>query len=229
MPYNYNNEDKILVAVDCVLFGFERESLKVLLTRRIREPYQGKWSLIGGFLKKNETLHEAASRILYSHSGVKDIFMEQLYGFSDMKRDPMEGAISIAYSALINFEGQEKVSTQENHAEWFSLSEIPDLIFDHNKILDKAIQRLQRRVKTKPVAFELLPKKFTFRQLQKLYEAILNRTIDKRNFVNKIKSLDILIKLDEKDMSSSTKKSYFYKFKRWKYYDKDESDFYLKL
>ena len=229
MLHNYDKEDKILVAVDCIVFGFDQETLKVLLTPRKRGPYQGKWSLIGGFLKKNEALDDAASRILHRVTGDQDVFKEQLYGFSCVERDPGEGAISVAYSALINIENLNKEFIQENHAEWFSLSEVPHLIFDHNKILAKGIKRLQIRILTQPVAFELLPAKFTFRQLQKLYEDILKRSLDKRNFVNKIKSLDILTKLNEKDMSSSTKKSYLYKFIRWKFYDKLESDFYLKL
>lgn len=228
MPYKYDKEDKFLVTVDCVLFGFEQETLKVLLTGRNQEERR-KWSLAGGFLKKNETLDGAASRVLYHLTGKQDVFMEQLYAFNCADRDPMQGTVAVAYVALINIENIDKELILENHAQWHSLSEVPPLIFDHNAILKKAIQRLQRRIRTKPVAFELLPEKFSFRRLQKLYEAILNRTLDKRNFVSKIKSLDILIKLNEMDMGSSTKKSYLYKFKRWKYFEKNESDFYLKL
>ncbi|MBI9039822.1 NUDIX domain-containing protein [Lutibacter sp.] len=229
MLKNYNNEDKVLLAVDCIIFGFDNEDLKILLIKRDFEPEKGKWSLIGGFLNKNETLDLAASRILNRLTGMQDIYMEQFYAFSEVDRDPVDRTISVSYYALINIENHNEELIENYNAKWFSVSKAPKLIFDHNEMLGKAIRRLQRRTSIRPIGFELLPEKFTMRQLQKLYEAILNKELDKRNFINKINSLDILIKLNEKDMTSSTKGSYLYMFDQKKYDEKQVNNFYLKL
>lgn len=229
MILGYTPEDKVFLAVDCIIFGFDNEDLKVLLIQRDFEPEQGKWSLMGGFLKQNETLDDAAARVLHRLTGVHDIYLEQLFAFSEVNRDPVARTISTAYYAIINIEKyNEKISTKHN-AKWFSLSEVPKLIFDHDDMLDKAIKRLRRRTSINPIGFELLPEKFTMRQLQKLYEAILDKKLDKRNFVNKINSMDVLIKLDEKDMSSSTKGSFLFIFNEEQYNAKQDNHFYLKL
>lgn len=225
----YNPKDKVFLAVDCIIFGFDDENLKILLIQRDFEPEKGKWSLMGGFLKKTETLDDAASRILNRLTGVHDIYMEQLYAFSEVNRDPVERTISTSYYAIINIEKHNEELIENYNAKWFSLSEVPHLIFDHNIMLQKAVKRLRRRTSINPIGFELLPEKFTMRQLQKLYEAILNKEIDKRNFINKIRSMDILIKLDKKDMSSSTKGSYLYMFDQEKYNQKKTNNFYLKF
>lgn len=229
MTKAYELEDKVLLAVDCIIFGFDNEDLKVLLVKREFEPEKGKWSLIGGFLKKHETLNNAAKRILHRLTGMDNIYMEQLYTWSEVDRDPAERTISTSYYALINIEDHNEKLIEHHNAKWFSLSKAPDLIFDHNEMLTKATMRLRRRTSISPIGFGLLPEKFTMRQLQKLYESILDKKIDKRNFVNKIKSMDILIKLDEKDMTSSTKGSYLYIFDQEKYDDKQSNNFYLKL
>lgn len=229
MLNSYNEEDKALLAVDCIIFGFDQEDLKILLIKRDFEPEKGKWSLMGGFLKKEENLDQAATRVLKHLTGITDIYMEQLYAFSDVDRDPAERTISVAYFALINIaEHNEKLSEQFS-AQWFSILKAPQLIFDHNKMVQHAIGRLRYRTLSEPVGFELLPGKFTMRQLQKLYEAILGKKIDKRNFVNKINALDILIKLSEKDMSSSKKGSYLYQFDKSKYNQKVKEGFSFKL
>ena len=225
----YNLADKVFLAVDCIIFGFDNEDLKVLLIQRDFEPEKGKWSLMGGFVQHHETLNDAASRVLHRLTGVHDIYMEQLYTFSEVDRDPLARTISTSYYAIINIEKHNEEITEQNNAKWFSLSDVPDLIFDHNQMLDKAIKRLRRRTSINPIGFELLPEKFTMRHLQKLYEAILNKKLDKRNFINKINSMDILIKLKEKDMTSSTKGSYLYMFDQEKYDAKNTNDFYLKL
>lgn len=229
MIKSYSTENKVLLAVDCIIFGFDNEDLKILLIKRDFEPEKGKWSLIGGFLKVNETLDDAASRILYRLTGVRNIYMEQFYAFSEVDRDPVDRTVSVSYYALINIENHNKELIANYNAKWFSVSKAPKLIFDHNEMLAKAIRRLKRRTSIKPIGFELLPEKFTMRQLQKLYEAILNKELDKRNFINKINSLDILIKLNEKDMTSSTKGSYLYIFDQKKYDEKQINNFYLKL
>jgi len=229
MLNSYKSEDKVLLAVDCIIFGFDNDDLKILLIKRDFEPEKGKWSLIGGFLKQNETLNDSAARILFKLTGVYNIYMEQFYAFSEIDRDPVERTVSVSYYALINIEDHNKELIENFNAQWFSVSKAPTLIFDHNEMLSKAIRRLQRRTSNKPIGFELLPFKFTMLQLQKLYEAILDKKLDKRNFINKINSLDILIKLEEKDMSSSTKGSFLYMFDQEKYDAKLMDNFYLKL
>lgn len=229
MINKYDKEDKLIVAVDCIIFGFDNESLKVLLIKRSFKPKKGKWSLIGGFLKKNETLDKAASRILHKLTGMHDIYMEQFYAYSEIDRDPVERTVSVSYYALINIENHNEELIEKYDAKWFNISEVPELIFDHDEMLDAAIQRLRHRISTNPVGFDLLPERFTMLQLQKLYEAITDKKLDKRNFINKINSLDILIKLDEKDMTSSAKGSYLYSFDQKKYKEKSEKSFYLKL
>lgn len=226
---NYKNEDKVLLAVDCIIFGFDKEELKILLIKRNFEPEKGKWSLIGGFLKKEENLDEAAIRILHHLTGLNNIYMEQLYAFSKVDRDPAERTISVAYYALIDIASHDEDLIRIDSAQWFSLKKAPKLIFDHDRMVERAIARLQRRALGKPIGFELLPEKFTMRQLQKLYEAILDKKLDKRNFINKFNSLDILVKLDEKDMSMSRKGAYLFQFDEEKYKSKVEEGFSFKL
>jgi 8-oxo-dGTP diphosphatase len=226
---NYNKENKVLLAVDCIIFGFDGKNLKILLIKRDFEPEKDKWSLMGGFLKKEENLDQAAVRVLHKLTGLHDIYMEQLNTYSKIDRDPVERTISVAYYALIDIASHDKKLIQKNSAKWFGLKDAPSLIFDHNQMIVHAIARLRRRAMAKPIGFELLPEKFTMRQLQKLYESILNKSLDKRNFINKINSLDILIKLDEKDMTVSRKGAYLFQFDEEKYNSKVEDGFSFKL
>ncbi len=226
---NYSKEDKVLLALDCIIFGFDREELKILLIKRNFEPELGKWSLIGGFLKNKENLDQAAIRILHHLTGLNNIYMEQLYTFSKVDRDPEERTLSVAYYALIDIASHNQDVIRLDSARWFNLKKAPPLIFDHNSMVDRAIARLRRRALGKPIGFELLPEKFTMRQLQKLYEAILNKKLDKRNFVNKVNALDILVKLKEKDMGSSRKGSYLYQFDKEKYDAKVVEGFNFKI
>ncbi|MDG3581709.1 NUDIX hydrolase [Galbibacter pacificus] len=229
MLNSYSKEDKVLLAVDCIIFGFDNEELKILLIKRDFKPEKGKWSLMGGFLKQNETLDDSANRILHTLTGINNIYMEQLYGFSKIDRDPVERTISVAYYALINIEEHNEELIEKYSARWFNVKEAPKLIFDHDQMVNHAIRRLRYRTSNKPIGFELLPEKFTMRQLQKLYEAILDEELDKRNFINKINSLDILVKLKEKDMTSSRKGSYLYRFDKDKYDKKVEDGFTFKI
>jgi ADP-ribose pyrophosphatase YjhB (NUDIX family) len=226
---SYSFEDKVLMAVDCIIFGFDKEDLKILLIKRDLEPRKGELSLMGGFLKKNEVLDEAASRILFKLTGIHNVYMEQLYIFSKVDRDPVERTVSVAYYALINIEDHNEELNKQYSAKWFSISEIPNLIFDHNKMVQHAIRRLRYKTSKDPIGFELLPQKFTMRQLQKLYEAILNEKLDKRNFINKINALGILVKLEDKDMTSSKKGSFLYSFDEEKYKKKIEEGFSFRL
>ncbi|RUT70722.1 NUDIX domain-containing protein [Flavobacterium cupreum] len=229
MLNSYSSADKALLAVDCIIFGFDHEGLKILLIKRDFEPEKGKWSLMGGFLKRDEILDRAAIRILNTYTGLHDIYMEQLYAYSEIDRDPVERTISVSYYALINIENHNAELIQNYHAKWFSINEMPKLIFDHDEMVQHAIRRLRYRTSIKPIGFELLPEKFTMRQLLELYEAILSKELDKRNFISKINSLEILNKLEEKDMGSSRKGSYLYTFNKEKYEEKLLNDFVLNL
>ncbi|UWX55726.1 NUDIX hydrolase [Maribacter litopenaei] len=226
---SYTNEDKVLLAVDCIIFGFDLEELKILLVKRSFEPEKGKWSLIGGFLKKEEDLDVAAIRVLHHLTGLNNIYMEQLYTYSKVDRDPADRTLSVAYYALIDIAKHDRELIEQNSAKWFPIKSTPTLIFDHNEMVERAMARLRRRALSKPIGFELLQQKFTMRQLQKLYEAILGKKLDKRNFISKFNSFDILIKLDEKDMSSSKKGAFLYKFNEEKYNRKVEEGFNFKI
>jgi len=214
---SYKNHQKILVAVDCIIFGFDGNQLKALLIKRGFEPEKGKWSLMGGFVGKKESADEAASRVLYHLTGMKNIYMEQLYTFSDINRDTAGRVISIAYFALININDYSEQLQHRHEAKWFPLHRIPPLIFDHKKMVMKAKELLRQKVANHPIGFELLPPKFTLPQLQSLYEAIYETPLDKRNFTKKMLSLGILNKLNEKERASSRKGAFYYVFDSAKY------------
>jgi len=214
---SYEHQFRSLLAVDCIIFGFDEDTLKLLLIKRDFEPEKGKWSLMGGFMKETETLDGAADRVLYNLTGLRDVFLEQLHAFGNLDRDPVERTVSVAYYALINIQEHSESIIRQYSAQWFGLKDLPELIFDHGDMVAAAIERLRYKASTQPIGFELLPSKFTMRSLQKLYEAIMDGPLDKRNFIKKINQLDILEKLVEKDMSSSKKGSYLYRFDNEKY------------
>jgi ADP-ribose pyrophosphatase YjhB (NUDIX family) len=214
---SYKSHQKILIAVDCIIFGFDGSHLKALLIKRGFEPEKGKWSLMGGFVNKNENADRAAARVLYDLTGMKDIYMEQLYTFSDVTRDSAGRVVSIAYFALINIADYNEKLQKEHEAKWFPLNKIPSMIFDHKKMVLTAKEMLRQKVATHPIGFELLPEKFTLPQLQSLYEAIYESPFDKRNFTKKMLSLGILNKLNEKEKESSRKGAFYYVFDTIKY------------
>jgi 8-oxo-dGTP diphosphatase len=215
----YSEHPRHLVAVDCIIFGYDilEKELKLLLIKRSFEPARGKWSLAGGFVKENESLYEAAYRILYQLTGLRDVYMEQSFTYGEIQRDPGARVISTSYSALIKIQDIDRKLKEVYGAHWQSLTRLPHLIFDHRVMVDKALEGLQMRIKVKPVGFALLPEKFTLVQLQDLYEAIYQRDIDKRNFRKKILSMNILEKLDEKERETSKKGAFYYKFNREQY------------
>ncbi len=216
----YKDHDRILVAVDSIIFGFDRSGLKLLLIKRDFEPEKGNWSLMGGFLNKDESLDEAADRVLQKLTGLKNVYLEQLYGFGEVDRDPVERTVSIAYYALINIRQHDKELMDKYSARWFPIDDLPDLIFDHKDMVEAAKERLKYRASHEPVGFELLPEKFTMPELQILYEGIYETQLDKRNFRRRILSMDILTKTNEKQKKYSKKGAYFYKFNEDKYEDK---------
>ena len=217
MKIFYQNEDRQLIAVDCIIFGFDAGKLKLLLLKRNFEPERGKWSLAGGFLKKSESLDECADRVLHELTGLHNVYLEQLTSYGLPDRDPGERVVSVAYFALLNIQDYDMDLERENEACWCPLSEMPELIFDHREMVAKALRRLKRKAKIQPIGFEFLPDKFTLPHLQSLYEAIYQKELDKRNFRKKILSMDLLDKLQEKDKSNSKKGAYLYCFNQIKY------------
>jgi ADP-ribose pyrophosphatase YjhB (NUDIX family) len=213
----YKEHDRFLVAVDCIIFGFDGNNLKALLVKRALEPEIGKWSLMGGFANKNESVDQAAERILFTLTGLEKIYMEQLHCFGDIGRDPGGRVISIAYFALIKIDDSNVELLDTHYAKWVDLRKLPNLIFDHKQMVKLAKERLQQKVSNHPIGFELLPDKFTLQQLQGLYEAIYETSFDKRNFTRKILSLGILQRLDEKERTSSKKGAFYYIFDKKKY------------
>ncbi|MBN1187294.1 MAG: NUDIX hydrolase [Bacteroidales bacterium] len=229
MDNTYKGHKEILVAVDCIVFGFDNEGLKLLLIKRNFEPAKGKWSLMGGFVKQDESLDDAAKRVLYDLTGLKDIYLEQLYTYGTPGRDKAGRVLSVAYFALIKTQEYDKAKGEAYGAKWFRFNEKPALIFDHDEMVLKAHVRLIRRVRYRPVGFELLPEKFTLPQLQMLYEAIYQEELDKRNFRKKILSMGLLIKLGEKDKSGSKKGAFLYKFNEALYEEFEKKGFFFEL
>lgn len=215
----YQQEPRTLVAVDSIIFGFNENDyeLKLLLLKRNFEPAKGQWSLMGGFVTPEESLDDAAQRILLKLTGLEDVYMEQLYAFGDPRRDPGGRIISVAYFSLIKINEYDKERVKKNGAFWVPLSELPELIFDHNEMVSKALRKLRIRARTQPIGFELLPQKFTIPQLQRLYEAIYQKPFDKRNFRRKVLAMGLLDKLEEKEKETSKKGAYYYQFNTAKY------------
>jgi len=207
----YQNQTRLLAAVDCIIFGFDGQTIKLLLIQRSFDPEKGKWSLMGGFVQPNECPDTAAIRILKSLTGLESVYLEQLRTFGDPLRDLVERTISIAYFALIDIHQYEKQISDEYHAEWFPLDSVPNLIFDHKEMVKLAKEKLRYKAALHPLLFELLPKRFTLPQLQSLYESVYETPFDKRNFSRKVLSTKLLVKLTDKDKGSSRKGAFYYK------------------
>jgi ADP-ribose pyrophosphatase YjhB (NUDIX family) len=213
----YSGQTHILTAIDCIIFGFDGNDIKLLLVQRALKPEKGKWSLMGGFLQQDESLEQAADRILKQLTGLEGVYLEQLKTFGDPHRDPVERTLSVVYFALIDIHQYEKHINDEYHAEWFLLKDKPRLIFDHEDMLALAQQKLRYKAALHPILFELLPPKFTIPQLQSLYEGVYDTTFDNRNFSRKILSTGLLVKQKEKDKVNSKKGAFYYKLDKKKY------------
>ncbi len=218
MPYTYDYPRPALT-VDCVVFGYEANAaLKVLLIQRKLPPYEGKWALPGGFVQMAESVDAAAVRELAEETGVANVFLEQLYTFGAVGRDPRDRIVSVAYYALINLQSHPvQAASDASDAQWFALADLPSLGFDHDEILRCAIARLRAKIRYEPIGFELLPNVFTLSQLQKLYEQILERDLDKRNFRKKLLKMDLLIDTGEKEKGVSHRAAQLYAFDTKKY------------
>ncbi len=209
----YKGHSKYLLAVDCVIFGYEHDMIKLLLYPRGFEPVKGKWSLMGGFVKPDESCEEAACRVLFQTTGLKNIYMEQVGAFSKPDREEVTRVISVAHYALIDIQKHNHELVKERGAHWWPLSQLPELIFDQSEMVSKALQMLQQKAGYSLLGVELLPERFTLLQLRKLYEAIYQRSFDAGNFRKKILSLGLLEKLDVKNLTDSRKGAFYYRAK----------------
>lgn len=213
----YSRQTRMLVAIDCIIFGFDGQDLKLLVIKRGFEPEKGKWSLMGGFVQPDESFEDGASRILKVLTGLEGVYMEQLFAFGNPDRDPMERTISVAYFALIDINAYKQQLSEEYRAEWISLKKLPRLIFDHAEMVAMAQARLRYKAAIHPILFELLPQKFTIPQLQILYEAVYDTVFDKRNFSRKVLSTGLLVKQKDKERASSKRGAFYYKLDKRKY------------
>lgn len=214
------------LTVDCVVFGLDEGDLKVMLIERNLPPFKGKWALPGGFVLMDETLDEAAKRELVEETGLEDVFLEQLYTFSALDRDPRERIVSVAYYALVRLsDHQVAAATDAADAAWFSITDTPKLAFDHEAILEMALDRLKGKVRYKPIGFELLPEKFTLSQLQHVYEAILETKLDKRNFRRKVLKTALVLETDEVQKDVAHRAARLYKFDTERYRELEERGF----
>ena len=219
MKFSYEFERPGLT-VDCVIFGLDLEegTLKVMLVERDLEPFEGMWAVPGGFVRSGETLEAAAARELSEETGIADVFLEQLYTFGDPGRDPRGWVVSVAYYALVSPEKHTiHAATDARQACWFPVASLPRLAFDHAEILKTALERVRGKLTYAPIGFELLPRKFTIKQLQKLYEIVLGTSLDNRNFRKKIFGLDVLKELKEMQRGVPHRAARLYEFDERKY------------
>lgn len=211
------------LSVDCVIFGYEKGSLKVLLMESDIPQYKSKLSLVGTLLQQDQTLREAAKKVLYDSTGLSDVYLEQVEAFSAVDRHPFGRVLTIAYFSLIIISRYEIKDSTGNSLRWVPVSELTEMAFDHNEIVDKCHSILQKKLRKSPIGFNLLPKKFTIQELQGLYESVLELELDKRNFRRKLNSLDILVDANEIQESVSHRPAKLYKFDYDKYHEKEKT------
>ncbi len=218
------------LSIDCVIFGFRHSELDILLIRHAEGISKGRWALPGGWIRYNESIDDAASRLLTSLTGVSNIFLEQLRAFGEVNRYPGKRVITIAYYALINADNYSlSPGFTASDARWHKIHQVPRLPYDHNKILKTGFQYLKHKVRHEPLGFNLLPKKFTLHQIQKLYEAILETELDKPNFRRKLLNMNLLVPCDEKQRDVSHRAANFYRFDKRIYKQLTESGFTFEL
>ncbi|MDB5127257.1 NUDIX domain-containing protein [Mucilaginibacter sp.] len=215
--HGYPGQHRILVAVDCIIFGFDGWNIKLLLVERSLKPESGKWSLMGGFINPSESPEDAANRVLEERTGLKNVYMEQFRVFGKPDRDPVERTLSVAYFALIDIQQYETQITTENHPVWYLLDEMPEMVFDHAEMVKLAKKQLRYKAALHPILFQLLPGRFTIPQLQALYEGVYQTEFDDRNFSRKLLSTGLLVKLAEKDKQSSKKGAFYYRLDQSNY------------
>lgn len=213
----YNEHSKILVSVDCIIFGFDEGNLRVLIGRRKLDPGRDQWSLYGGFVRDNESIDEAADRVLFELTGLRNLYMRQVGAFGKVDRDPGERVISIAYYALINTKDYNNALQEQHGVEWMNINELPKMYSDHNEMIAKARKMMQDKISREPISFRLLPNLFTLTQLQRLYEAVCDEEVDKRNFRKRIKEMNFIEKTELIDKTGSKRGAYLYRFNKRAY------------
>ena len=229
MAYTYDHP-RAALTVDAVVFGLDDADLKVLLIQRGQEPFIGRWALPGGFVHVDETLDQAVRRELHEETGLTKVFLEQLYTVGNLNRDPRERVVTVAYYALVRMSDHRvQAATDASNAAWFALDDLPRLAFDHEAIIEQGLKRLQGKVRYQPIGFELLPPKFSLTHLQRMYEIILERPLDKRNFRKKVLSLDILEELDEVEQDVAHRAARLYRFDEKKYRQQVKDGFNFEL
>lgn len=219
MTQFYGEHTRLLVSVDCIVFGFEEDKLKLLIGKRQMDPGRGEFSLYGGFVGIEESLTDAANRVLRDLTGLDKLYIKQVGAFGNIDRDPGERVISIAYCALINVKDYDDNIRLQHGLEWVNLEDMPQLYSDHNIMVNKAINMLRKRINTEPLSFNLLPDLFTLTQLQHVYEAILGEEIDKRNFRKRIKTIDFIEKTELVDKITSKRGAALFRFNKRAYAD----------
>ena len=213
----YGEHSKVWVSVDCIIFGFDEGKLRILIGKRKMDPGRNEWSLYGGFVRHDESIDDAANRVLFDLTGLRNLYMRQVGAFGSVDRDPGERVISIAYYALINVNDYDDRLRREHSVEWVNIDEIPHLYSDHNEMVRKARKMMQQKLAHEPVGFRLLPSLFTLTQLQKLYEAVNGSELDKRNFRKRIKEMDFIEKTELIDKTGSKRGAYLYRFNKRAY------------
>jgi 8-oxo-dGTP diphosphatase len=218
------------LTVDCVVFGLDGEGLKVLLVQRELQPFRDRWALPGGFVRPEETLEDAARRELQEETGLEKVFLEQLYTFGDLDRDPRERVVSVAWYALVKLSDHRvRAATDARAAAWFAVADQPELAFDHDAIVRLARERLATKVRYRPIGFELLPPRFTLTQLQRLYEVVLARPLDKRNFRKKLLDMELLEDSGEVEQNVAHRAARLYRFDKRKYLQLEKAGFNFEL
>ena len=216
------SSNRLALSVDCVIFGFDENKLKVLLIRSDLRKYAGKWSLLGDLVLPNEDLDAAAYRVLKQRTGLSDVYLEQVHTFGALNRHPAGRVVTVAYCSLVNVQ-HHKLNILDNELHWHDVQSVTDLAFDHQQIFEMCLRQLQKRVQEHPLGFNLLPKKFSLRDLQNLYEAILNIKMDRRNFRKKFFSMDFLIDLKEMEQDVPHRPGKLYRFNYEKYEKKKKT------
>lgn len=212
MTNYYSKNPKFYISVDCIIFGFSGGELSLLLLKRNFEPARGEWSLMGGFVQENESVDDAAKRVLAELTGLDEVYMEQVEAFGSVHRDPGGRVVSIAYYALVNINEYDRELVRQHNAFWININELPPLIFDHSAMVEKARALMQQKASTKPIGFNLLPSLFTLSQLQSLYEAIYGEPLDKRNFRKRVAEMNYIEKTDKIDKTGSKRGAALYQF-----------------
>ena len=218
----YSEHSQVLLSVDCIIFGFDEGKLKILIGRRQMDPGRGEWSLYGGFVGSDEGIDDAANRVLYELTGLRNLYMRQVGAFGNVDRDPGERVVSIAYYALINVNDYDDRLRKEHGVEWVNFDDLPQLYSDHNEMVLKARKLMKQKIATQPVGFRLLPSLFTLTQLQRLYEAVNGEPIDKRNFRKRIKEMDFIEKTELIDKTGSKRGAFLYRFNK-RAYNEDQN------